>query len=71
MRKLIKHFIDYGYLLREINDLLLFSYRPEAVVYKFDNETLGMIADRIFGMHNQIEELKKQLKGRQNGSGKI
>ncbi|SFK99223.1 hypothetical protein [Proteiniphilum acetatigenes] len=67
MRKLIKHFIDYGYLLREINDLLLYSFKPDAVVYKFDNNELSGIALRIQRMHNRIKELEQQLKDKENG----
>lgn len=68
MRKLIKHFIDYGYLLREIGDLMLYAYNENAVTLKFDNEDLGFIAKRIRAMYKEIKDLKQQLKDMQDGN---
>lgn len=67
MRKLIKHFIDYGYLLREIGDLVMYSYSGNALLLKFDNEDLGFIANRIRSMRKEIDDLKQQLNNK-NGS---
>ena len=64
MIKLIKTLIDYGYLLREITELVFIVFYPETKTPKFSNQELSIIAKKIKEMNDKIKELE-------NGNRKI
>ena len=73
MRKLIETLIRYGYLKREIQELVILSCKPETTVYKFSNNEFSVIAKNIrdYQAENaqlklRITELQKQLQNENN-----
>ncbi len=66
MRKLIETLINYGYLSREIKDLLIIAFYPETKTMKFENEEIGIIARRIYDMHEKIKMLENGTSKKQH-----
>lgn len=55
-----KELIDYGYLQREIEDLIALVYDTDVPILKFKNESLNIIARRVKELYAEIEQLKEQ-----------
>ena len=62
--------IDYGYLQREIGDVLAYAHAgadESITMIRIDNPELEMITNKIREMRARIKELEEQLKDKQDG----
>jgi len=63
MKKLAETLIDYGYLQREIGELMVYSEKENAVVLEFSHSELSIIAKNIDSLRKRIKELEKNKNG--------
>ena len=60
--KLVASLIDYGYLQREIGELMVYSENENASVLEFSRIELSIIAKNIDALRKKIKELEYELK---------
>ena len=61
--KLVASLIDYGYLQREIGELMVYSENENASVLEFSHSELSIIAKNIDSLRKRIKELEKNKNG--------
>ncbi len=62
MKKLVETLIDYGYLQREIGELMVYSEKENAVALEFSHSELSIIAKNIDSLRKRIKELEDKLR---------
>lgn len=60
--KLVASLIDYGYLQREIGELMVYSENENAAVLEFSRSELSIIAKNIDALRKIIKELENESK---------
>lgn len=63
MKKLVETLIDYGYLQREIGELMVYSEKENAVALEFSRSELSIIAKNIDTLRKKIKELEENENG--------
>jgi len=58
--KLVTSLIDYGYLQREIGELMVYSENENAVMLEFSRSELSIIAKNIDALRKKIKELENE-----------
>ena len=58
--KLVTSLIDYGYLQREIGELMVFSETENAAILEFSRSELSIIAKNIDALRKRIKELENE-----------
>lgn len=58
--KLVASLIDYGYLQREIGELMVFSETENAAILEFSRSELSIIAKNIDALRKRIKELENE-----------
>ena len=58
--KLVTSLIDYGYLQREIGELMVYSENENAAVLEFSRSELSIIAKNIDALRKKIKELENE-----------
>jgi phage host-nuclease inhibitor protein Gam len=58
--KLVTSLIDYGYLQREIGELMIYSEDENAAMLEFSRSELSIIAKNIDALRKRIKELEKK-----------
>ena len=60
--KLVTSLIDYGYLQREIGELMVYSESENAAILEFSRSELSIIAKNIDALRKKIKELENESK---------
>ena len=58
--KLVTSLIDYGYLQREIGELMVYSGNENTAVLEFSRSELSIIAKNIDALRKRIKELENE-----------
>jgi polyhydroxyalkanoate synthesis regulator phasin len=58
--KLVTSLIDYGYLQREISELMIYSEDENAAMLEFSRSELSIIAKNIDALRKRIKELENE-----------
>ena len=58
--KLVTSLIDYGYLQREIGELMIYSEDENAAMLEFSRSELSIIAKNIDALRKRIKELENE-----------
>jgi phage host-nuclease inhibitor protein Gam len=58
--KLVTSLIDYGYLQREIGELMIYSEDENAAILEFSRSELSIIAKNIDALRKRIKELENE-----------
>ena len=58
--KLVTSLIDYGYLQREIGELMVYSENENTAVLEFSRSELSIIAKNIDALRKRIKELENE-----------